>query len=249
MLLLTLVTIALVSTDALVLAPGYSIGLGCMGITAFYGPAITDDEAVALLQAAQKAGCKHFDTAEVYQQFSEIVPGASKLNEDVVGKFLKTQPADCTVATKYFPGLHGGACDYETVSAAVDASRARLGVQSIDLYYLHRMPDTVEEMEEWVRSMKTIVESGRGELLPFEQAARVAHITYRRIVSPFAQCVQLGCQRLHLPGYAAHAPFTRSSASSKSGRCTRATSRRPWSRPVSSSASVSSHTRRLRATC
>mmetsp|Transcript_22073 Transcript_22073/g.48114 ORF Transcript_22073/g.48114 Transcript_22073/m.48114 type:complete len:258 (-) Transcript_22073:1414-2187(-) len=139
-----------------------AIGFGCMGITAFYGPAMVDEDAIKLIQEVYEAGCNMFDTAEVYQQFKEVVEGSSKYNEEVVGKALAKFPRESYVlATKFFPGLHDGKCDYETVSAAVDGSLSRLGMKYIDLYYLHRMPSTVEDLEEWMRSIKAVVESGR----------------------------------------------------------------------------------------
>lgn len=138
------------------------IGFGCMGMTAFYGPAMANADGHALLKEVHAAGCTHFDTAEVYQQFQDVVEGTYKFNEELVGTFLRTLPRDSyTIATKCMPSLHEGKCDYETVSAAVDASLARLGTGHIDLYYCHRPPATPEELEEWMASMKKVVESGR----------------------------------------------------------------------------------------
>ena len=139
------------------------VGFGCMGMTAFYGPAMKDEAGAALLGAVQAAGCIHFDTAEIYQQFEGVLDGTQQYNEALLGLYLsKAASRDSfTVATKFFPALHNGKCDFQTVSDAVDASLARLGLQHVDLYYCHRMPVTVEALEEWMGSMKHIVESGR----------------------------------------------------------------------------------------
>jgi aryl-alcohol dehydrogenase-like predicted oxidoreductase len=131
------------------------IGFGCMGITAFYGKPMADDDAVALLQGVSDAGVTHFDTAEVYK----ATDGSGLYNETHIGLFLKeVKPrGSFTVATKYLGAVHGGKYDRETVEAAVDASLSRLGLEHIDLYYLHRMPGTLEELLEWMRAMKGIV--------------------------------------------------------------------------------------------
>ena len=137
-------------------------GFGCMGMTAFYGPAMANSDGVALLQAVHSAGCTHFDTAEAYQQFGGAIEGTFHFNEELVGTFLRTLPRESyTIATKFAPRLHQGKCDYETVSAAVDASLARLGLEAVDLYYCHRPPETVELLEEWMASIARVVASGR----------------------------------------------------------------------------------------
>ena len=137
-----------------------SIGFGCMGMTAFYGPPMKDEGGVALIAATCQAGYRHFDTAEVYQQSD--VAESKKFNEELVGCGLADVPrSSFTIATKFFPGLHDGKCDYETVSGAVDASLARLGLPAIDLYYLHRMPATIEDLEE-VQTVSPVPAAGGG---------------------------------------------------------------------------------------
>jgi aryl-alcohol dehydrogenase-like predicted oxidoreductase len=130
-----------------------SIGFGCMSITAFYGEAMDDESAVALLRGAYDAGYRHFDTAEVYAT-------KEKHNEKQLGAFLRTVPRDSfTVATKFMPSAHKDKCDLQTVQGAVDVSLERLGLNSIDLYYCHRMPPDLEKAKEWMLSMKEIVAS------------------------------------------------------------------------------------------
>ncbi|KAL1496500.1 hypothetical protein AB1Y20_016454 [Prymnesium parvum] len=150
---------ASITLGALTTSP---IGFGCMGMTAFYGPPMKNADGVALLQAVHAAGCSHFDTAEVYRQFGEVVEGTFPTNEELVGAYLRTVPRDSfTVATKYAPWMHEQRFDYEAVSSSLDGSLARLGVDAVDLYYCHRMPATVELLEEWMHAAKRLVESGR----------------------------------------------------------------------------------------
>lgn len=127
-----------------------------MGITAFYGQHMPDEDALELLRGVFGLGYAHFDTAEAYKSRK-----GEHHNEEILGRLLKTLPRGAfTVATKYMPSLHGGKCDLATVKAAVDASRERLGLDFIDVYYCHRMPETIDLLEEWMYSMKEIVGSG-----------------------------------------------------------------------------------------
>jgi aryl-alcohol dehydrogenase-like predicted oxidoreductase len=110
---------------------GSGLGFGCMGITAFYGASMADDAALKLLQAVYDAGCRHFDTAEVYAT-------KEKHNEDILGDFFKTVPRDSfTVATKYWP--QDGQYDYKRVKTSLQASLKRLQLDYVDLYYAHRV--------------------------------------------------------------------------------------------------------------
>lgn len=151
--------------DMVELAPNLKVspmGFGCMGMTAFYGPAMKTKEGIELLRSVYDAGYTHFDTAEVYTADWYALPVTCKYNEQLVGEFVSTLPdGSFSVATKFFPRLHDYRCDYETVSAAVDASLARLKVERVDVYYLHRMPGSVEALEEWMASMRRVVETGR----------------------------------------------------------------------------------------
>lgn len=131
------------------------LGFGCMGITAFYGASMEDEDAVKLLKAAYDMGYRHFDSAEVYTS-------QTKHNEEQVGQFLRTVPRDSyTIATKYFPGRHGETYDLASTLEAVEGSLKRLGLDCIDLYYIHRPPPTLEQAEEWMRSMREIVNMGK----------------------------------------------------------------------------------------
>ena len=112
------------------------MGLGCMGMSEFYGPA-DETRSLATIAAALEAGIDFFDTADIYGR------GA---NEILVGKALRNRRSDVVIATKFgivrdasdprVRGLNGRA-DY--VKSSCEASLRRLGMEVIDLYYLHRV--------------------------------------------------------------------------------------------------------------
>lgn len=115
-------------------SPNSRLGFGCMGITAFYGTDMADDEALKLLRTVYDGGVRHFDTAEVYAE-------NGKYNESVLGSFFKTVPRDSfTVATKYWPsGDNPNVYDYDDVKSHLVESLKRLELEYVDLYYAHRV--------------------------------------------------------------------------------------------------------------
>jgi len=136
-----------------------ALGFGCMGLIGWYGQR-DDEEAVATLLAAVEAGITHFDTASSYQQGE---------NERFVGATLKPlllrERERLFIASKY--GLlrdptGGVLLDNRPASlrSAVDASLARLGLDYIDLYYLHRI-DPAVPIEESVGALGALVHSGK----------------------------------------------------------------------------------------
>ena len=134
-----------------VVGKGAGLGFGCMGMTAFYGASMPDHDAMTLLQAVYDAGCRHFDTAEVYAT-------SDKHNEDVLGAFFQTIPRDSfTVATKYWP--KDGRYDYDLVHSALTASLKRLKLDSVDLYYAHRVT-SLEGGLEFGRTARRLQEEG-----------------------------------------------------------------------------------------
>lgn len=140
------------------------MGLGCMGLTAFYGDPIPEADAIAFLAKAHAGGITFFDTAEAYKQGSwGEHTDTDPHNESTLGKFFKTVPRDSfTIATKFSPGLFGHTdCKLATVEGAVDLSLKRLGLEYIDLYYCHRMPDTLPELEDWMNAAKALVAKGK----------------------------------------------------------------------------------------
>jgi aryl-alcohol dehydrogenase-like predicted oxidoreductase len=152
------------------LGPGVSaLGLGCMstGIADVYTSSVRDDNAaVALIHRALDLGITLLDTADIY--------GASEIQ---VGKALKGRRAGVTLATKFGfvigdrPGVESvlnGSPDY--VRRACNASLKRLGVDYIDLYYLHRVDPSVP-IEETVGAMAELVRAGKVRYLGLSEAS------------------------------------------------------------------------------
>ena len=154
-----------------------AVGIGCMGMTDVYGPADVD-ESIATIHRALEVGVTFFDTADVY--------GGGR-NEELVGKALRPFRAAALIATKFG---HVRAADGksvvvngrpEYVKRACDASLRRLGVEVIDLYYLHRVdPDT--PIEETIGAMADLIRVGKVRYLGLSEAApatiRRAHRTH-----------------------------------------------------------------------
>ena len=143
-----------------------AIGLGCMGMSDFYGAA---DEATSIetMHRAIDLGVDFFDTADIYGPFT---------NEALVGRAIRDRRGRVVLATKFgnvraadgkFLGINGRP-DY--VRQACDASLARLGVTEIDLYYQHRV-DPETPIEETVGAMAGLVQAGKVRYLGLSEAA------------------------------------------------------------------------------
>ncbi|GAA1630818.1 aldo/keto reductase [Kribbella alba] len=142
------------------------IGLGCMGMSEFYGRA-DEDEAVATIHRALDLGVTVLDTADMYGPFT---------NERLVGRAIAGRRDEVVLATKFGNvrgqngerlGIRG---DAEYVRQACDASLQRLGVDHIDLYYQHRV-DPRTPIEETVGAMAELVEAGKVRYLGLSEAA------------------------------------------------------------------------------
>lgn len=142
-----------------------AIGLGCMGMSDFYGASAEADN-LAVLDRAAELGCTFWDTSDIYGPFT---------NEMLLSKALKGRRSQITLATKFgvsrgadgaFLGVKGGA-DY--VKACCDASLQRLGTDYIDLYYQHRV-DPKTPIEETVGAMAELVTAGKVRYLGLSEA-------------------------------------------------------------------------------
>ena len=132
-----------------------AIGLGCMGMTHAYGTR-DDAESIATLQSALDQGVTLLDTAEVYGPLT---------NEELVGKAIKGRREGVVIATKFGIAMSPDRAfstngTPEAAKLAVEGSLKRLGVDVIDLYYLHRKDPSVP-IEDSVGAMKELVEAGK----------------------------------------------------------------------------------------
>ncbi len=142
-----------------------SLGLGCMGMSYAYGPA-DETEALAVLRRYFELGGNFLDTAEIYGPYK---------NEELLGRFLREMPRERVIlATKFGFRFEGGKTvgvdsSPASVQKACEGSLKRLGVDTIDLYYQHRVDPGVP-IEETVGAMVRLVQAGKVRWLGLSEA-------------------------------------------------------------------------------
>jgi aryl-alcohol dehydrogenase-like predicted oxidoreductase len=142
------------------------MGLGCMGMSEFYGPT-NDAESLETLAAAFDAGVTLFDTADSYGMGH---------NEELLGRFVRGRRGRVTIATKFGivrePGKYERRIDNSPsyVRAACEASLRRLGVETIDLYYVHRL-DPSAALEDTMEALARLVEAGKVRAIGLSEVA------------------------------------------------------------------------------
>jgi aryl-alcohol dehydrogenase-like predicted oxidoreductase len=133
-----------------------ALGLGCMGLSHGYGPAADRRDGIALIRAAVERGVTFFDTAQVYGPFT---------NEELVGEALEPFRGRVTIATKFgfqFEGTTPGGLNSrpEHIRRMTEGSLERLRVESIDLYYQHRVDPNVP-IEDVAGTLKDLIQEGK----------------------------------------------------------------------------------------
>ena len=143
-----------------------AIGLGCMGLSTAYGPAVDKQQGISLIRAAVDRGVTFFDTAEIYGPF---------VNEELVGEALAPFRKDVVIATKFGFRIENGKqagvnSRPEHIKEVADASLKRLKTDYIDLFYQHRVDDQVP-IEDVAGAVKDLIRAGKVKHFGMSEAA------------------------------------------------------------------------------
>lgn len=146
-----------------------ALGLGCMGIGAIYGTELDKSSAIYLIRSAFDEGVTFFDTAEAYGPFA---------NEIIVGEALAPIREQVVIATKFGfdidleTGARGGGVNSrpEHIKAVAEASLKRLGIETIDLFYQHRVDPTVP-IEDVAGTVRDLIQEGKVKYFGLSEAA------------------------------------------------------------------------------
>ena len=158
---------------------GSALGLGCMGLSHGLGPAVDDEVGISLIRSAVELGITFFDTAEIYGPF---------VNEQLVGKALAPVRDRVVIATKFGFGLtasgerSGLNSRPEHIREVADASLKRLNIETIDLFYQHRVDPDVP-IEDVAGAVKDLIQAGKVKHFGLSEAGaktvRRAHAVQR----------------------------------------------------------------------
>lgn len=173
-----------------------ALGYGLMGLSAFYGQPKPDNERYALLDHVFESGCRNWDSADMYGD-----------SEDLLGRWFARNPGkreQIFLATKFAnyvdpnTGERRVRNEPEYIHAAIDKSLKRLGLDSVDLYYVHRV-DGAQPIEVTMREMKKLQEMGKIKYIGLSEcssdtlrrACKVAHVDAVQIeYSPFTMDIE-----------------------------------------------------------